>query len=231
VGSLLFRIWLNWAGFNPGLGYRLTPARLDTLAIGAALAVIVRDQTMWARVRSNARYMIPAAVVALFLLSIPTRGLAQSSIEMETVGYPLIALFSAALIIVAIDPASRHTRLSRFFQTRTMRVLGKYSYALYVFHFPLAPTLERMGLTIQTFPTVAGSPLPGAIAFTIICGSITLTVALLSWNLYEKHFLRLKRFFPRREVPITNISSDSRIANFGATAPLTPRPSKAQKPL
>ncbi len=231
VGSLLFRIWLNWAGLNPGLGYRLTPARLDTLAIGAALAVMVRDENMWARVRSKARYMIPAAIVALFLLSIRTRGLAQSSIEMETVGYPLIALFSAALIVVAINPASRHTRLSRFFQTRTMRVLGKYSYALYVFHFPLAPTLERMGLTIQTFPTVAGSPLPGAIAFTMISGSISLAVALLSWNLYEKHFLRLKRFFPRREDSITNISSRTRVPNFGATAPLAPRPPESEKAL
>jgi len=231
VGSLLFRIWLNWAGLNPGLGYRLTPARLDTLAIGAALAVMVRDENMWARVRSKARYIIPAAIVALFLLSIRTRGLAQSSIEMETVGYPLIALFSAALIVVAINPASRHTRLSRFFQTRTMRVLGKYSYALYVFHFPLAPTLERMGLTIQTFPTVAGSPLPGAIAFTMISGSISLAVALLSWNLYEKHFLRLKRFFPRREDSITNISSRTGIPNFGATAPLVPRPPESEKAL
>jgi peptidoglycan/LPS O-acetylase OafA/YrhL len=231
VGSLLFRIWLNWAGLNPGLGYRLTPARLDTLAIGAALAVIVRDQNMWARVRSMARYMIPAAIAGLILLSIPTRGLAQASIEMETVGYPLIALFSAALITVAIDPAGRHTRLSRFFQTRTMRVLGKYSYALYVFHFPLAPTLERMGFTQLSFPAIAGSRLPGAIAFTIIAGSISLAVALLSWNLYEKHFLRLKRFFPRREGAITNIPSTSRASNFGATGPLATQPSEAEKAL
>ena len=231
VGSLLFRIWLNWAGLNPGLGYRLTPARLDTLAIGAALAAIVRDQDMWTRVRSNVRYIIPAAIVSLIILSIPTRGLAQSSIEMETVGYPLIALFSAALIIVAIDPAKRHTRLSRFFQTRPMRVLGKYSYALYVFHFPLAPTLERMGLTIQTFPTISGSPLPGAIAFTIICGSISLLIAFLSWNLYEKHFLRLKRFFPRREAPITNISTGPHTPSFGATNTLSAQPSEAEKAL
>jgi len=110
-------------------------------------------------------------------------------------------------------------------------VLGKYSYALYVFHFPLAPTLERMGLTIQTFPTIAGSPLPGAIAFTIISGSITLAVALLSWNLYEKHFLRLKRFFPRREASITNISSGPHMPTFGATPTLAPRPSEGEKAL
>jgi len=231
VGSLLFRIWLNWAGLNPGLGYRLTPARLDTLAIGAALAVIARDQEMWARVRSNVRYIIPATIVSLILLSIPTRGFAQSSIEMETVGYPLVALFSVALIVVAIDPARRDTRLSRFFQTRPMRVLGKYSYALYVFHFPLAPTLERMGLTIQTFPTVAGSPLPGAIAFTIICGAISLTVAFLSWNLYEKHFLRLKRFFPRRDAPITNIPFGAQAPNFSAKQTLSAGAAEAEKAL
>jgi peptidoglycan/LPS O-acetylase OafA/YrhL len=112
-----------------------------------------------------------------------------------------------------------------------MRVLGKYSYALYVFHFPLAPTLERMGLTIQTFPTVAGSPLPGAIAFTIICGSISLAVALLSWNLYEKHFLRLKRFFPRRERPITNISTGGHSPNFGAKQTLSAQAAEAEKAL
>ncbi|MFN2603060.1 MAG: acyltransferase family protein [Gemmatimonadaceae bacterium] len=230
-GSLLFRTWLNWAGFNPGLGYRLTPARLDTLAIGAALAVIVRDKAMWVHVRSSVRYIIPGAIVALVILSIPTRGFAQSSIEMETVGYPLVALFSAALIIVAIDPEKRQTRLSRFFQTRPMRVLGKYSYALYVFHFPLAPTLERMGLTIQTFPTIAGSPLPGAIAFTIISGTISLAAAFLSWNLYEKHFLRLKRFFPRREARITNISVAAKIPGFDGASPLTARPSEPEKAL
>lgn len=229
AGSLLFRIWLNWEGFDPGLGYRITPARLDTLAIGAGLAALVRDPKFWPRVRSNVRYIIPTAIVALILLSIPTRALAQSSIEMETIGYPIIALFSAALIVVAIDPARRQTRLSRFFQTRTMRVLGKYSYALYIFHFPLAPTLERAGLTALSFPTLAGSRLPGAIAFTLIAGSISVAIAFLSWNLYEKHFLRLKRFFPRREGRITNISVGANRPNFSATSPLSAQPSEAEK--
>ena len=230
-GSLLFRIWLNWAGLNPGMAYRLTAARLDTLAIGAALAVLVRDPEAWARVRRNVRFVIPAAVLGVIALSIPTRGMAQSSIEMETLGYPLIAIFGAALIVVAIDPARRATRLSRFFQTRTMRLLGKYSYAIYVFHFPLAPVLERMGLTIQSFPTIAGSPLPGAIAFTIIGSSISLLIALLSWHLYEKHFLRLKRFFPRREADITNITERSKCAGFGAAGPLAAPVSEAEKVL
>ncbi|MFN2604520.1 MAG: acyltransferase family protein, partial [Gemmatimonadaceae bacterium] len=108
--------------------------------------------------------MIPAAVAGIFALSIPTRGMAQSGIEMQTAGYPLIAFLSSALIVIAIDPSRRSTKLSRFFQTRAMRVLGKYSYALYVFHLPLAFVLNRFGFGVQSFPRIANSEIPGAIA-------------------------------------------------------------------
>jgi len=155
--------------------------------------------------------------------------MAQSIIEMQTLGYPVIAILSAALIVFAIDPGARSTRLSRFFQTRPMRVLGKYSYALYVFHFPLAGVLERAGLTVQTFPRVHDSELPGAIAFTIIGITLSLLIALASWNLYEKHFLKLKRFFPRREIHITNMTDDETAVDFTRTASLTPGTPAAEK--
>jgi peptidoglycan/LPS O-acetylase OafA/YrhL len=150
---------------------------------------------------------------------------------MESVGYPIIAILSAALIVIAIDPSRRVTRLSRFFQTRLMRVLGKYSYALYVFHFPLAIVLQRMGLTVLAFPRVAGSSIPGAVAFTLIAMTISLSIALLSWHLYEKHFLRLKRFFPRREGDITNLSHAAKVPDFGRQSTLTGAPPEPEKVL
>jgi peptidoglycan/LPS O-acetylase OafA/YrhL len=220
-GSLLFRLWLNWMGVNPVAGYRLTPARLDTLAIGAMLAVFVRQDDAWKRIRERAPVALLAALAAVILLSIPTRGMAQSGIEMQSVGYPILAVLSATLIVFAIDPAARQTRLARFFQTRPMRVLGKYSYALYVFHFPLAGVLERAGLTVQTFPRVGGSELPGAVAFTLIGIGLSLVVALTSWHLYEKHFLKLKRFFPRREIHITKMPQDVQFVDFPANPTLT----------
>jgi len=231
IGSLLFRISLHWAGLNSGIGYRVTPARLDTLAVGAMLAVLVRDPAWWPKVRSYARVVIPASVLGLFALSIPTRGMAQSGIEMQTAGYPLLAFLSAALIVIAIDPSRRATRLSRFFQTRAMRILGKYSYALYVFHLPLAFALNRFGFGVQSFPRIADSEIPGAIAFTVICMTGSLVIALLSWNLYEKHFLKLKRFFPRREGDITNMSRASQTPQYAAPATLSSAPSEAHKVL
>jgi peptidoglycan/LPS O-acetylase OafA/YrhL len=231
VGSLVFRMWLHWAGWDPGIAYRITPARLDTLAVGALLAALVRDSSAWQRLRAYPRYVIPAAIATIVALSIPTRGMAQSSIEMQSIGYPTIAILSAALIVISIDPARRVTRLSRFFQTRLMRILGKYSYALYVFHFPLAIVLQRMGLSILGFPRIAGSSVPGAIAFTLIAVSISLVIALLSWNLYEKHFLRLKRFFPRREDDITNMSRASKTPDFAGQSTLSGPPPEPEKVL
>ncbi|MEO7366400.1 MAG: hypothetical protein ABIZ36_00495, partial [Gemmatimonadaceae bacterium] len=55
------------------------------------------------------------------------------------------------------------------------------------------------GLGVDQFPTVGGSHIPGVIAFTILSGSISVLMALASWNLFEKHFLRLKKYFPRAE--------------------------------
>ena len=231
VGSLLFRIWIHMAGWDPGIAYRVTPARLDTLAIGALLAALVREPAVWARLRGYPRFVIPVSIAVIVALSIPTRGMAQSSIQMQTAGYPVIAILSAALIVIAIDPARRVTRLSRFFQTRPMRVLGKYSYALYVFHFPLAIVFERVGLTILGFPRIGGSSVPGAIVFTLVAISVSLLIALLSWNLYEKHFLKLKRFFPRREGDITNMSPASMTSDFGRQSTLTGPPAETGKVL
>jgi peptidoglycan/LPS O-acetylase OafA/YrhL len=224
VGSLLFRVWLNWMGVDPTAGYRLTPARLDTLAIGAALAVFVRDAGAWELIRKYAGIGLLAAVAILVALSIPTRGFAQSSIEMQTLGYPVLAVLSSCLIVYAVDPLARATRLARFFGKRLMRILGKYSYAIYIFHFPLAGVLERLGLTVQSFPRIAGSELPGMIAFTLIACAISLGLALLSWNLYEKHFLRLKRFFPRREERITNMPDPRILAGLAPNSALSAPP-------
>lgn len=231
AGSFLFRMWLHWAGLDSGIGYRVTPARFDTLAVGAMLAVLVRDAQWWPRVRSYARFVIPISILGLIALSIPTRSMAQSSIEMQSAGYPLLAFLSAGLIVIAIDPVRRRTKASRFFQARPMRVLGKYSYALYVIHLPLAYVLGLLGLSVQTFPRIAGSEIPGAIAFTIISMSITMLLALLSWNLYEKHFLKLKRFFPRREGDITNMSRARKVSDFGPTATLSNPPAEPEKAL
>jgi peptidoglycan/LPS O-acetylase OafA/YrhL len=190
AGSLLLRAGLHWHGHQLA-AYVLTPARLDTLAVGAWLAAYIRGPGGLAASR---RWSTPvfavtgAAVLALFLW----RGPGQKDWVMQTVGYTLIACASAALVAVA---AGAERGWGRALSKRPLVLFGKYSYALYVFHHPLL-FLKPTWLSSTLIPPLLGSLLPGRMLF--IAGGVgaSLGIALLSWHAYEKHFLKLKRLFP-----------------------------------
>lgn len=79
-----------------------------------------------------------------------------------------------------------------------LRRFGKYSYAIYVFHVPLIPIiyvgLTRIGsqlrLPIDSLPFAVLS-----VGYFLITAAVCFFVAWISWEVFEKHFLRLKRFF------------------------------------
>ncbi len=123
----------------------------------------------------------------------------QTGFLIQAIGYTLLAIIGASLIVFSIDPGSAQRRVVAFLRTPFMRFLGKYSYAMYIFHFPLAWFLENAGLGVNRYPTIAGSHIPGVIAFSLMTAGLTAIAALISWNLFEKHFLRLKKYFPRAE--------------------------------
>jgi peptidoglycan/LPS O-acetylase OafA/YrhL len=76
-----------------------------------------------------------------------------------------------------------------------MRTWGKYSYAMYIFQLPMFAMAQKFGLTPEQLPSAWGSWIPSTALFSA-CMTIAVTFAAwLSWNLYEKHFMALKRYF------------------------------------
>lgn len=197
VCCVALRVWIQSLPIDPTAAYRLTPARLDTLGVGAMLAVLVREPGFWTRIRARAPVGLVLALVGVAVISIPDRSMEQNGFWMQAVGYTLLAFAGASLVVYAIDPAAQDKIVTRFLRSRFMRFLGKYSYAMYIIHFPLAWTMEDRGFGISMFPRLGTSAIPGTIAFTLIAGALTAVLAVLSWNLFETHFLRAKRFFPR----------------------------------
>ncbi len=197
--SVALRIWLHFAGFNPTAGYRITPARLDTLATGALLAILVRDSAWWSRIRRLAAPVTAAALTGIVAISIPTHSMLQTGFVMQSVGYTLLAIVGAGLIVFAIDPRAVTSVTNRFLSHRFMRFFGKYSYAMYIIHFPIAWFSENLGFGVKSYPAIGGSRIPSVAAFTIVTTGLTVIAAMASWYLFERHFLRLKRFFPRAD--------------------------------
>jgi peptidoglycan/LPS O-acetylase OafA/YrhL len=109
-----------------------------------------------------------------------------------------MAAISTGLIALAL----RSSVISSFFSLQPMRWLGKYSYGAYVLHVILFVYLEepiRNVIRLHITPNKGvGVVLTGLLIFIL-----TITTAYLSYNFYEKPFLRLKRFFDYRQHPNT----------------------------
>ena len=113
----------------------------------------------------------------------------------------LILLLLACLLVGALT-ASERSSLSRFFRSRSLVFLGTYSYGLYVYHHFISyyMTSNRTDLVLAGW---LGSHL-AAVALQATLGmSASLAVAYLSYEFFEKRFLRMKRLFETAKEPAT----------------------------
>jgi len=188
--GVAFRWWIVRAPLDPASAYVLTPGRLDGLMIGAALAVQRRAGGL-ERLRPLAIRVV--AVGAALVIGIALwRGMEYEDPVMAVAGFPLIALtFGAFLVLGLTSPGP----LSRFLSLGPLRSWGKYSYGLYLIHYPLIGVLD-----LKLAPRLAGlawhgSQLPVVVVFCAVGVPLCYGVAWLSYHLYEKRFLALKRHF------------------------------------
>ncbi|HEY7120859.1 MAG TPA: acyltransferase [Tepidisphaeraceae bacterium] len=188
AGSILSRGLLIATGHTSAT-FDFTLCRMDALAFGALIAVYAAgDGAPVERLGRSARWATPALIVVAVPMYVLTsgRGLATVQFGKSTL---IAALYAAALIVLLTGP--REGLLSRALSWGPLRAMGKYSYALYIFH-----PFVYLGLDEWL---AARRPVVFAHAYNpLMCASamgITFAGALASWHFYEKHFLKLKRFF------------------------------------
>ena len=185
VGALLCRIGLRLAGHEVAATV-LTPAKMDALAVGGLVALLARGPY---GLETIARWAAPVAGA----LAVPLFGMLAYKAAPTTVGYTLVAFFWGAILIHVLT-ASPGGVTKRVFASSTLRFFGRYSYALYVFHHPLlwfGPTFS-----VHFVPTVFGSHLPAYGLWLAVATGASVGLALLSWHVVEKQFLKLKTLFP-----------------------------------
>jgi peptidoglycan/LPS O-acetylase OafA/YrhL len=201
VTSIAVRLAMIAGGASMVAVSVVTPARLDGLAVGAFIALAMREEGGIDRWVRPSRYLAGISVAILIGVAIADRGFNEHQPAMLAAGMTPIALLSGALLI-AVLVATSGSGLQRVFGNRVFREFGKYSYGLYVLH-NLAPTaLSAVGLHPAMIPVVAGSIIPRVLVTNVVDIAVACVLALLSWNLWEKHFLKLKALVPnRRPVP------------------------------
>jgi peptidoglycan/LPS O-acetylase OafA/YrhL len=195
----LSRYTFIYEGFTLEADYRWTPCRLDALAMGGMAAVCWHVPAWAAWVRKHANSLLGTLAVALIAGLFWTRGYPRQTPNSMIEGYWLLAIafasfiFSAASVDVAVARGKASAWWHRMLTWAPLRKVGQYSYGMYVFHKPLhdvfsAPLLTRLG--IQTEGSI-----PMASLHLLAVAAASFGLAWLSYNLYEVHFLKLKRHF------------------------------------
>ena len=195
ITGFAFRLWLMSTDYPATAAYVLTPARMDTLAAGAWLAISLRDASLRRTIEKLAPKILIGASALLVAINLPTLQMTGSEPAMQTTGFPLLALIASAILVMALDARRAHSRLRRVLRTSTLRFFGKYSYGMYVVHLPVVVVFEALGFTIARIASGNGTRIPAAIVFTLSALAATTFIAFVSWHLYEKHFLKLKTRF------------------------------------
>src|SRR5262249_37454960 len=111
----------------------------------------------------------------------------------------LSRLVLAAVLLSALT-APVGSLVSRFFGSGPMVALGKYSYGLYVYHHFFSYYATRHGTEFALAGVVGSHSL--AVVIQAVAGIVLSTaVAWLSYEFFERRFLRLKRFWspPRQD--------------------------------
>ncbi len=194
----LVRVALRASGLPPLAGYEFTIARWDALAFGAIIAVLARDEGGRHWLRSRASWLAGTAALGLLVVLVGERGFYERSALVQVAGQSFVAALGAAVISWCVVPAGdAAARLRAALSGRWLRFLGKYSYAIYVLHFPIHLLVARQVSGWVNAVDGAARLLRLALYVPSI-GALSILAALISWRVIEKPFLDLKdRLAPR----------------------------------
>lgn len=202
IAAPLVRFALLHARVSPLWAYTSLPARMDSLLLGALLALIPRPSLRTAHLAGGAALLALGAVVwaehSAFFESWPMQG----------VGYSALGVLAASALAMSLNPRAVANRI---FSTRVLRFYGKYSYGLYLWHYLFLRQDKELGVWMERH--LSSVRLAGLASFAVMLLGSTL-VAVLSYRLIEQPFLRLKHAFSS-ETPALVSNRDGKEARGG----------------
>jgi peptidoglycan/LPS O-acetylase OafA/YrhL len=190
--------------YGRGTWFHTTLCALDALLPGGALALLVRSRFRDRTLRLGLPVFLVAMAIVLWQNLRPPFFHPSElhffhpdhSHFLGTVGLTLISIGYAGLIAAAQRPESF---VRRIFSNRVLCFFGTYSYGLYVFHYSLDAAFTHR---LRGFLVARHVPLAASICLTaLLLAALSTAIAYVSYHLYEKRFLQLKRFFPYRRRP------------------------------
>jgi peptidoglycan/LPS O-acetylase OafA/YrhL len=199
AASVIWRFDLALAGASVRRIYWGTDTHADGLLIGAALAFLVSGGRLARFSRGLAAAGRASAVALVALLAVAPQ------VPAYTFGITVPVALSTAVIV--LDVLDGRSWLARVLETRALVGIGRISYGLYLWHFPVFSKLGALRLPGEHAPYER----------TALAWAATFAIALASYFLIERRALAYKDRFSRsrRAAPT---------GPFGDRAPAQPAP-------
>jgi peptidoglycan/LPS O-acetylase OafA/YrhL len=185
------RFGLLAKGLPPVVPYVLTPCRVDALALGGMVAVLVAQPRAHRVLSRLARPAFAGGMIVTLAMAAWQHSTGHIGWRMQVIGFTALAVGFAGVVMIAHD-SEEGSFAHRLLTTRALLSAGKYSYGAYVFHQLLQPGFEVIA------PPGRFAPLPEGVCLLLhvaVAVTLSFTVAYASFHLFEKHFLSLKRHF------------------------------------
>jgi peptidoglycan/LPS O-acetylase OafA/YrhL len=189
--AIAFALRVSQTDFSSAMsmaGYAFTPMRMDSLAAGSLIALLVRGPLGISGLAQPGRYMALVGALAFAVLLAIRQNTNPDDPWLGTVGLSVLWFTFAGVLITSLTWGPAIGVMT----TPVLRWFGKYSYGMYVWHplfvIVLVHTEWARGLRGGNGPLDAAIWLGGAMTLAIL-------MALLSWHVWEKQFLKLKGRF------------------------------------
>ncbi len=194
VISPLLRYIFTYNSPPPLFLYNFTPFRMEPIALGALVAILVRETETSPFVVRLMKYLWVPALLIFAGMSVGSGTTSLGAVSISRFGYTCIDLiFASFVFFVALTVRGNH-RVGMLTHPM-LRSCGKYSYGMYVLHMPIVIFLA-VPLAYVFSKTHLQLPFVRVIVAIAVGTGLTYIAALISWNLLESPFLRLKRKFP-----------------------------------
>jgi peptidoglycan/LPS O-acetylase OafA/YrhL len=196
--SMLARLTGSLMGLSWWTTFVLTPFRMDGLALGAFLAVMARQPGGLERLVQALPRVVAMVGGLLAVTFVWTRLVSRQELEVVLPVRAALILVLLACLLVWTLIAPERSATSRFFRSRSMVFLGTYSYGLYVYHHFISYYLSTNRTELELARWIGSHGAAVALQATL-GASASLGMAYLSYELFEKRFLGLKRLFEAKK--------------------------------